>query len=305
MKNFYNILKLAAIITFTVIATANNCFAQDGRELLENALEQMPKQNFSATIVNPLKDLPDKRSLNFPPFWKYVQNYDAGTQKTLARVELNYPEYKFIYLHNNDGYFAISPYEKDGKLLYSQVLQYIESFSLKLNPAELAAATYTVTETTYDNKPCFVVSMTIPNNPELLMELTGMTEKDFASYGAEYIKNRAFAREFIIGRKTPIIYSRRSFSANGNILNEQLLKDVVLDPIISAKTFAVPDNVVDNFLDETIFTTRILDEKSKNEQPATVLKLSGLKTVLLYAIIALCIIGLLWFIIYLKKRNRC
>ncbi len=234
--------------------------AQNAEDILKNALEQSGKINFSAKMENPFPYRTIQAIiLPYAPNWKYYQKYDG---ELLFRLEMYTPENKLqeIYWKNASGIYGS---DNDG--FYAQIVDvpYLWMPALlraKIPPAEWEACSYKVTETTYEELPCYEVTTFFPDDEDLMRKLSGDEDFWYKNKRDSYLENRTFIRKFIIDRNTGLILARHHYNKNGKEIFTLSLKEINYQADLPDSLFASPQNIPKKYIRRQMFAADVLNK---------------------------------------------
>ncbi len=303
MNLFIKTLAATLIIFSGLVGMADN-----GRELLTNAFTQSAKLSFSAELANPFKEsAPDVAYLPYSPYWKYYRQYNNGS--VFMRIELyrNLSKTPWeVYIKNDSGTYGDSPeYKISMEVIDTPALWMPELLYARIAPEELDNSEFKVTETAYNNIPCYQIDVTFNYTPEIMEKLSRENAAWYKNHQAEYLEKRTFARQFIIDKATGLILSRKHFTRDGQERFSVALKNVKYDEDLSKKLFATPEKIQNRVLKQREFADAVYQAYVKSlEIKPSLVNFNTVTKVIIYLIAGLLLCLAMVFVIKTKQKHQ-
>ncbi len=174
---------------------------------------------------------------------------DDGKDVTITRhadpdgnvfKKLQYLDNSGFMLQNNDGVFASSG-DKTTRILWNSSLFMWDDLFREIHPDELKLLDFSAENTTYADRDCIKITVTIPSANIEKLKLIG---------GFVWPKYKAVNRAFTIDRESKIILRREHFDTNGKLISDIGFIKIQLNPEIPEAEFSTPRHVEDK-----LFTT--------------------------------------------------
>ncbi len=261
LENYYRISVFFAIVcVFQMYFLSTTSMAQDGRTLLVNALEVSGKSSFTSILKNPFYKEGKNTSLyQRTTDWKFYRFFSNGTM--YIRLEtLNENKVLETYIKNESGTYGLAPDGFAARILDATMLWFLELTHMDILPEEIQLSTFSVVQDSYNNVPCHKISMNTPQDDASLMIITGDEEQKFRENRENYLARRVFLREFWVGKKDNLIYCRKHYDRQGDLIFNVELGNVDENSKIPLSLFSTPKNVQKRYLKGSYFTSDAMRE---------------------------------------------
>lgn len=293
-------MKLLLIIT--VLATSLMSYAIDAELILRNAMEDSQKASFSAELTNPFPEesiqvivLP--RTEN----WRFYRKTDGDVANLRLDMYDSNGNIQLSYLQNASGSYGTDNKSWSAKIFNVPYLWFPEAIYAEIHPEEWADSSFEVTENTLNGRDTYEVMVKLVYDEDAMKKKFPL----FSNKKELILKNRTFARKFIIDKATNLIISRQHYNHFGELLCTWAFDEVDYEADVSDSLFKTPKDIECEFLDWKSFAAKKLAQAWNYSSPdkTNFLMIYNIIYVLL-AIIVLIILALLAFKIREKARQK-
>ncbi len=286
------------------------------KEILMSSLSFSQNATYEGTLKNPFP----VRITNFiPPALMKIKSTDDGNTLLYSSFKLQGLGNVEIMVNPDGRYMKFDDFDWIGKIEESDpkeldITKMISNFD-KVNKfwydvfKNNSDIKYSLSETTYNNKACSKVTVTISPTDATIQQITKLSAQQIAQIGKEKIIEKVplFAT-FVIDPVTNFCYSMEFYSTSGSALASVQWAGVVIEDISNQAFYPPEDAQIIVFTNQEELTKKVIESKRAliQDNSSTSSNFSMIKNVIIYAIvgIAVLLIVIIGIIVVSKMKSQ-
>lgn len=212
-------------------------FAEEppGKEILTGALQFGKKISYAAKV-----EYSDPAGRRVNGKFAYLVNRDGSVCR---RLDLDSGE---TYLQNDTGQYGITP-AVVARIDEASPLWYWDSLYLEVPTKEIEESSFSVREVDYCQKPCYEVTMTLPE-AIFLSSVTGYPANRLSDPKDAFFSRYAYTRTFLIDRDSKQIYARKHYNSRGELIFNREIGSIENREKPDSKLFETPEKITAHVL---------------------------------------------------------